>query len=351
MTAPTPKAVWILAVCICAAAQIFTQQTQAQQTQAQQTQTQQISAPDPQPGTIVGTVLDFKGDVVPKASVVLRGESAGDVQPTLAQETGFFRFDSVKAGVPYHVSVSAAGFADWTSNQIVLAPAQNLIVSDINLRLQVVEVTVNVVPPEQVAVEQVKVEEQQRIAGIIPNFYVVYDSKPAPLNAKLKFHLAMKFLVDPVTMAGFGINAGIYQMSHYPSYDLGAKGFGQRLGATFAGGYTNILVGDAVLPSLLHQDPRYYYQGTGTTKSRLLHAVSSAFVVHGDNGRREFNLSGIGGDLASGAIANAYYPDKDRGAGLVVRSALIGAGGRMANAVVQEFVLHKITSRHTKPSD
>lgn len=341
MNAPTPKAVWILVVCICAAAQGFSQQRVVQQ----------ISAPDPQPGTVVGTVLDFRGDVIPRANVVLRGPSADDVQPTLTQENGFFRFDSVKAGIAYHVSVSAAGFADWTSNEIVLTPAQNLILSGINLRLRVVEVTVNAASSEEVAMEQVKTEEQQRIVGIIPNFYVVYDSKPAPLTAKLKFHLAAKFMTDPVTMAGFGINAGIYQMSRYPSYDLGAKGFGQRLGATFAGGYTNILIGDAVLPSLLHQDPRYYYQGTGTTKSRLLHALASPFVVHGDNGRREINFSGIGGDLASGAIANAYYPNKDRGANLVVRSALIGAGGRLANAVVQEFILHKITSRHAKRSD
>jgi len=200
-------------------------------------------------------------------------------------------------------------------------------------------------------VQQVKVEEQQRIAGLIPNFYVVYDQQAAPITSKLKFHLAMKLLTDPVTMAGFGLNAAIYQMTGYPSYRQGAKGYGQRLGATFAGGYTNILVGDAMLPSLLHQDVRYFYQGKGTTKSRLLHALSSAFVIRGDDGHRQFNFSGIGGNLASGAIANAYYPEKDRGAKLVLSGALIGAGGRMANAVVQEFVMRKFTSRHAKASD
>jgi hypothetical protein len=166
----------------------------------------------------------------------------------------------------------------------------------------------------------------------------------------LKFHLATKFLTDPVTTAGFLLNAAIYQAAGYPSYRQGAKGFGQRLGATFVGGYTNILVGDAILPSLLHQDTRYFYQGTGTTKSRLIHALSSPFVIRGDDGRREINFSAIGGDLVSGAVANAYYPDKDRGARLVLSSALIGAGGRAANAVVQEFLLHKFTSRHGKSS-
>ena len=132
------------------------------------------------------------------------------------------------------------------------------------------------------------------------------------------------------------------------SYRQGAKGYGKRLGATFAGGYTNILVGDAILPSLLHQDTRYFYQGTGTTKSRLVHALASPFVIRGDDGHREINWSALGGDLASGAIANAYYPEKDRGAKLVLSSALIGVGGRAANAVVQEFVLHKFTSKHRK---
>jgi hypothetical protein len=316
---------------------------------ATMTVAQQLSAPEAQPGTIVGTVLDLRGDVVPQATVVLQGPNRGDVRSISVQKNGSFKFDSVNAGRTYHVSVRAAGFANWTSNQIILAPGQYLILTGINLKLATVQVAVTVVPSEELAAQQVKAQVQQRIAGVIPNFYVVYQGNAAPLTPKLKFHLALKFLVDPVTNIGFGLNAAIYQANGYPSYSRDAKGFLQRLGATYAGGYTNILVGDAVLPSLLHQDPRYFFQGTGTTKSRLLHAMSSPFVIRGDNGRREINFSDLGGDLASGAIANAYYPDKDRGVNLVVRSALIGAGGRMANALAQEFLLHKFTSRHKKP--
>ena len=310
---------------------------------------QQLSAPAAQPGTIVGTVLDFRGDVVSQATVVLQGPNLDDVRSIAAQENGSFKFDSVNAGIPYHLSVSAPGFANWTSNKIILAPGQYLILTGINLRIAPVQVTVTVVPSEELATQQLKSQEQQRIVGVLPNFYVVYERNAAPLTPKLKFHLAFKFLVDPVTNAGFVANASLYQANGYPSYSQDAKGFLQRLGATYAGGYTDILVGDAVLPSLLHQDTRYFYQGTGTTKSRLLHAISSPFVVQGDDGRRQFNFSGIGGNLVAGAIANAYYPDKDRGVNLVVRSALIGAGGRMVNAVAQEFLLKKFTSRHKKP--
>jgi len=309
---------------------------------------QQLSNPEPQPGTIVGTVLDVTGGVVPGATVVLEGSSRKDDRRVSTQDTGFFKLDGVKAGTPYHVSITAEGFATWTSDEITLKPNQYFVLPGVSLRVASVQVTVTVIPSEEVALQEVKAEEQQRIAGIIPNFYVVYNHDASPLTSKLKFNLAMKLLTDPVTTAGFGLNAAIYQASGYPSYRQGAQGYGQRLGATFAGGYTNILVGDAILPSLLHQDTRYFYQVTGTNKSRLRHALSSAFVIRGDDGRPEFNFSGVGGDLASGAIANAYYPDKDRGAKLVLSGALIGAGGRMANAVVQEFVLSKFTSRHSK---
>ncbi|HWC18053.1 MAG TPA: carboxypeptidase-like regulatory domain-containing protein [Terriglobales bacterium] len=311
---------------------------------------QQISAPEPQSGTIVGTVVDDTGAVVPGATILLQGQTPDDERRAVTLDNGFFKMDGVKPATRYHVAVSAAGFAQWTSTEIVLTPSQYLILTGINLRVASVQTTVNVVPTEELGVQQLKAEEQQRIVGVIPNFYVAYDQDAAPLTAKMKFHLATKFLTDPVTTAGFAFNAATYQMGGYPSYQQGAKGYGERLGATFAGGYTNILVGDALLPSLLHQDPRYFYQGTGTTKSRLLHALSSPFVIRGDDGRREINLSDIGGDLASGAIANAYYPEKDRGANLVLSSALIGAGGRAANAIFQEFVLHKFTSRHSKDS-
>jgi hypothetical protein len=315
---------------------------------------QQLEAPAPQTGTIVGTVLDFTGGVVPGATVVLEEQNRknqdqkNEERRVLTEDNGFFKLDGVKPGIPWHLTVGGKGFANWTSNDIILTPSQYFIVIGITLKVASLQTTVNVVPSDEVALEQLKTEEQQRIAGVIPNFYVAYNKNAEPLTAKMKFHLAAKFLTDPITTTGFALNAAIYQMTGYPSFGQGAKGYGQRLGATFVGGYTNILVGDGILPSLLHQDPRYFYQGTGTTKYRLMHALSSPFVIRGDDGRRHINFSDLGGDLASGAIANAYYPDKDRGANLVVKSTLIGAGGRMANAVIQEFVLQKLTSRHKK---
>lgn len=309
---------------------------------------QEIPAPEPAAGTIVGTVLDTNDGVIPGATITLQDASGSAVRHVTAQDNGSFQISGVKPGVSFRISVGAQGFSGWTSNEIVLQPSQFFILTGVQLRLSTVQVTVNAVTAEQLAVQQVHDEEKQRIGGVIPNFYVEYGHNAPPLSPKLKFQLASRALVDPITLAGFGLGATFYQSARYPGYREGFVGYGQRLGSTFAGGYTNVLIGNAILPSLLHQDPRYFYQGTGTTRSRLLHALSSPFVTRGDNGRPEINFSNIGGDLASGAIANAYYPENERGGQLVVRSALIGTAGRMTNALLQEFVLPKLTSRRDR---
>src|SRR5215813_7493623 len=178
---------------------------------------QQISAPLPQPGTIIGTVADLAGNTIPGASVVLQGSGQDDHREAATRENGFFKFDDVKPAIAYRVRVSAKGFADWTSKPVTLEPGQFFILSGITLRIAAVQVTVNVVPPEQLAIEQLKAEEQQRIFGLIPNFYVVYDRNAVALTPRQKFHLAFRSLIDPATFAGFSLNAGLDHLAEYPS--------------------------------------------------------------------------------------------------------------------------------------
>jgi len=248
--------------------------------------------------------------------------------------------------------VKAAGFKEWTSPVIVLKPENDVVLlNDIRLDLDDRTDSVTVyASQEQIATEQVHIEEQQRVLGIIPNFYVVYDSTNAvPLSARLKFKLAMRVSMDPVTVAGIGFLAGVQQAGNSLNYPQGAKGYGQRFGADAAGGFSDILIGGAVLPSLLHQDPRYFYQGTGTTSSRLKHALSSPFISRGDNGRPQVNFSSIGGDLASSALSNLYYPESNRGAGMVLDNFAISTGERLLSAVLQEFVLNRLTASTRRP--
>jgi hypothetical protein len=196
----------------------------------------------------------------------------------------------------------------------------------------------------------VKIEEKQRVLGIIPNFYVVYDPNPVPLTSKLKFQLALKTSTDVFTILGTGVLAAINQAGDTPNYVQGWKGYGERFGAAAADGFSDIMIGGAILPSLLHQDPRYYYQGKGTNKSRALHALASPFVCKGDNGRLQPNYSSMGGDLASSALLNIYYPKSNRGAGLVFQNFFLSTGERMMSSLVQEFLLPKLTPKR-KPKN
>ena len=305
---------------------------------------QQSSAPDPRTGTISGTVTDVNGDAVPAATVVLEGPSPSDRRTVTTNDNGFFQLKNLNPGTPFHIAVSANGFADWTSREIIVQPGQVLDLTDVNLQIATLVTTVFAVSSEQLATQQLRVEEKQRVFGVIPAFYVVYNhDAAAPLTTKLKFELALRTSVDPFTFFGSGFLAGIDQAAGTPKYVQGAKGYGERLGAIYTNGFTNILISGAVLPSLLHQDPRYFYQGTGTKKSRILHALSSPFICKGDNGRWQPNYSSMGGDLASSAISNTYYPAANRGLGLVLQSTLVTTGARMADSLIKEFVLRKLT--------
>jgi hypothetical protein len=306
---------------------------------------QQVSAPEPQAGSIIGTVTDANDDTVPGAMITLEGIGSSGMPVAVTNQDGFFVLKNVRSAIPYHVKVSATGFANWTSSEVNLKPGQDLDLAQIKLTIAVVETTVSAVSQEQVAIEQVKDAEKQRILGVIPNFYVAYDPNTVPLTKKLKYKLALRTSTDVVTIGGAAFLAGINQAADRPAYQQGWKGYGQRFGAAYADGVSDILIGGAVLPSLLHQDPRYFYQGTGTTKSRILHAISAPFWCKQDDGTWGFNYSSIGGDLASSALSNLYYPDKDRGVGLTFTSVGTITGGRIVNALAQEFILPKFTSR------
>jgi hypothetical protein len=301
------------------------------------------------PGDVSGTVTDTYGDIVPGATVLLEGTNPPNRQSQAANDNGFFEFKNVAPNIPYRITVSANGFDPWSS-PVTIAAGQYFDVTGIQLRLQNAVTSVTVVAStEQIATEQVAVAEQQRILGVIPNFYVVYDSKNAvPLTTKLKFQMAYKVSIDPVSILGAGVLAAVNQAGDTPDYPQGWKGYGQRFGAAYADGVTDIMFGGAILPSLLHQDPRYFYQGTGTVKSRMMHALANPFICKGDNGRNQVNISSMGGDLISSAISNAYYPESNRGASLVFNGFLISTGEREVSSLVQEFLLRKLTpsARH-----
>ena len=298
-------------------------------------------------GSIIGTVTDVNGDTVALAKVVLAGPDPNDRRTATTNDNGFFEFHDVRPGVSYLVLVSEQGFADWGSPLVTIAPNQSKILTGIRLRVATARTTVEVISPSEVqlATEQVKQQEKQRIFGIVPNFYVAYGPNFVPLTAKLKFSLAVRTSLDPATFLGVAVVAGAQQAGDTPDYGQGAQGYAKRYAADFASGATDIMIGGAVLPSLLHQDPRYFFQGTGTIKSRMGHALSNPFVCKGDNGKWQPNYSSIGGDLASAAISNAYYPESNRGVARTFTSFAVSTGARVTASLAQEFLLHKVTRR------
>jgi hypothetical protein len=200
---------------------------------------------------------------------------------------------------------------------------------------------------EEIAEEQMKDEEKQRIFGVIPNFYVVYAPNAAPLTSRQKFHLAWRSSIDPITFLISGGVAGFEQATNgFSGYGQGAQGYAKRYGANFADNFIGTMIGGAILPSLLKQDPRYFYKGTGTTRSRILYAIANSVICKGDNGRWQANYSGILGSLAAGGISNIYYPASNReGASLTFEEALLGIAGGAAQNLFQEFLVRKLTPK------
>jgi hypothetical protein len=202
----------------------------------------------------------------------------------------------------------------------------------------------------ELAQRQIKEQEQQRLLGVLPNFFVSYIPDAVPLTARQKFELSWKSRLDPVQFGVAAIVAGIQQAGNvYSGFGGGAEGYAKRYAAGYANGLTRSLISQVLLPSLFKQDPRYFYKGTGSTKSRMGYAISRAVIKKGDNGRWQPNYSGILGSLASGALSNLYYPAEDRrGVRLTFQNTAFGIGGAAAGHLAQEFLFGKLTSHSRK---
>jgi hypothetical protein len=305
---------------------------------------QHNEAANTEAGTILGKVVDATGDPIPGATVVLQGP-AGNHLTAVTKDDGSFAFQNVTSGFAYQITVTAEGFAEWSS-PVTVEPGHEKTLSDVKLRILAVKRAVTVsYSSKEVAAQQLKAEEHQRVLGFIPNIYVTYEPHPEPLTAKMKFHLAYKGLTHPTFFAFEALWAGVEQAADTPNYRLGAQGYGERFGANLASGTSEALFGNAILPSLLHQDPRYFYQGSGTKGSRAWHAILAPFVCQGDSGKSQPNYSQWGGSLISASLSNTYYPSSNRGAGLVFRNFGTSMGLHVVLGLAQEFVLGKFTSR------
>ena len=295
------------------------------------------------PGNITGTVVDPKGAPLAGAKVALAREGQSLAPEILSGEDGQFTFANVMPG-PFQVTISGEGFAPQTVSGI-LHSKEGYVVPQVALAVATAVTEVRVeLSPFEIAQEQLKEEEKQRVLGVIPNFYVSYVPNAAPLTPKQKFNLAWKSTIDPVSFVVTGVIAGVQQSQNdFSGYGQGAQGYAKRYGANYADFAISTFIGGAILPSVLKQDPRYFYKGSGSKKSRALYAIANAVICKGDNGHWQVNYSGILGSLAAGGISNLYYPASDRGGTLIVENTLIGIGASAGVNLLQEFVMKKLT--------
>jgi hypothetical protein len=301
------------------------------------------------PGTICGSIIDVTGAPVVGAKITVTRPDQS-TEETFSDENGRFTFSNVKAG-DFQLTISSPGFTSQGTSGL-LHDGENYSVPQVALSLatEMTEIHVNMSQIE-IAEAEIKEQEKQRVLGFVPNFYVSYVSDAAPLTAKQKFELAWKTTIDPVSFALTGVIAGIEQSQDaFEGYGQGSQGYAKRFGAAYADGASATFIGGAILPTLFKQDPRYFYKGTGSKKSRALYALANAVICKGDNGKWQPAYSSILGSMAAGGISNLYYAKVDRnGAELTFENALVGIGANAVTNLLQEFVVKKLTPHAQNP--
>lgn len=194
---------------------------------------------------------------------------------------------------------------------------------------------------QQKADEQINAQLHQRALGIVPMFSITYlGDKTASLTPKQKFKLAIRSSTDPVDFITPFFVAGLHMaLNDQEGFDWGVKGLGQRAGAAYLDALSGNIIGTGLLPSILHQDPRYYRIGYGSSRHRILYAMATTVICkHDKTGKWEPNYSNIGGNIAAGAISTLYYPPTDEsGVGLTITNGLIVTATGAAGALFNEF--------------
>jgi hypothetical protein len=184
-----------------------------------------------------------------------------------------------------------------------------------------------------------KQEERQRILGVVPNFNTVEMSAGVPrLSPGQKFHLMFKSSVDPFIFVADGFVAGLSQARNTnPGFGQGAEGYFKRFGASYLDTADGNLWGNAILPIVFKEDPRYFRLGSGTFTHRFLYSAATTIWCKRDNGTWGPNYANVLGNFISGGISNAYYPAAERGVANTVDGALTVTAEGVVGAEFVEF--------------
>jgi hypothetical protein len=219
--------------------------------------------------------------------------------------------------------------------------------------------------------EVLRQEEKQRAFGVMPMFQTVslaQSQNIPPLRPKQKFQLMVKSSTDPFVFAQDAILSGIGQARDTNSgtkvvtnpdgtkrtvrwgFGQGAAGYFKRFGASYADTADGNFWGNAVLPVLLKEDPRYYRMGTGSFSRRFAYSAETAVWCRRDNGKWGPNYANVAGNFISGGISNLYYPDEDTGLEKTTIGALtVTAEGVIGSELIEflpDIEHHFLKNRH-----
>jgi hypothetical protein len=185
--------------------------------------------------------------------------------------------------------------------------------------------------------EQLKIQEKQRVLGVMAAFNTTINRDALPLSPAQKFQLFFKSQTDPWPFALAAVVAGINQASDaFPEYGQGVEGYAKRYGAAYTDAFIGNLFGNAILTTWWHEDPRYFQKGTGSTSSRILWAATSTVWSRRDNGTWGPNYANVVGNLIGAAIANVYYPESERTVGdTVTRGLTVSLEGIVGSEVIE----------------
>jgi hypothetical protein len=194
--------------------------------------------------------------------------------------------------------------------------------------------------------------QDKRVFGVFPNYRTTDGNVPfQPITSKQKILIGLKDSFDwPVYLTG-GAFAALYQLEDQnPSFGQGMKGYARRYGTALADQVIGNMMTESFMPSLFHQDPRYFRMGKGhgTVVHRIGYAASRIFISRTDKGGQQFNFSEWLGNSAAVAISNAYYPDT-RTVGDNVERLGIACATDAFSQVMKEFwpdVKHALFHRH-----
>jgi len=204
----------------------------------------------------------------------------------------------------------------------------------------------------EIADEQLKQQEKQRVMGVMATFNTTRNMDAAPLTSGQKYKLFFKSATDPWPFLLAGVVSGFDQATNSPpEWGQGWGPYAQRFGADYSDYFIGNFIGNAVLPSLLHEDPRYFQKGKGKVISRIIWAAGSSFWCKRDNGGWGPNYANVSGNFIGAAIGRAYHPASERDVRDTLMDGLTVTVEGMPGAELIEFWPDMVRAHNRKKAE